>query len=73
MQFPWKLINRSLDFVLLTSALLDHQLDILIVQDTNKVTIRVAVVQGNIIHLENIPARDEKNTSIISVFFLEYK
>lgn len=53
-QFPWKLIDRSLDFALLTSALLDHQLDVLVVQDTDEVALRIAVVQGDVLHLEDV-------------------
>lgn len=55
MQFPWKLIYRSLEFALLTSALLDHQLDILVVEDTDEVTLGIAVVQGDVVHLEDVP------------------
>lgn len=55
MQFPWKLIYRSLDFALLTFALLDHQLDILVVEDTDEVALWIAVVQGDVVHLEDVP------------------
>lgn len=54
-QLPGKLIDRSFDFALLTSALSDHQLDILVVQNTDEVTFGIAVVQGNVIHLEDTP------------------
>lgn len=54
-QLPGKLIDRSFDFALLTSALSDHQLDILVVQNTDKVTFGIAVVQGNVIRLEDTP------------------
>lgn len=60
MQFPWKLIDRSLNFVLLTSALPDHQLDIFVVEDTDEVALGVAVVQGDVVHLEDVPERDTK-------------
>lgn len=55
MQLPGKLIDRSLGFALLTAALLNHQLNIFIVKNTDKVTFRISVVQGNIVYLEDVP------------------
>lgn len=60
MEFPWKLIDRSVDSVPLTSGLLDHQLDVLIIENTDQVAILVPVVQGNVFHLEDIPEKEEK-------------
>lgn len=60
MQFPWKLIDRSVDFDQLTSGLLDHQLDVLIIENADQVTILVPVVQGNVFQLEDIPEMEEK-------------
>lgn len=59
MQFPRKLIDGSLDFALLPSALLDHQLDVLVVEDTDEVALGVAVVHGDVVHLEDAPGRDK--------------
>lgn len=55
MQFPWKLVDGSLDFALLASALLYHQLDVLVVEDTDEVALWIAVIQGDVVHLEDIP------------------
>lgn len=54
-QFPWKLIDGPLDLALLISALLNHQLDVFIIQDPDEVTLRVAVVQGDVADLKDIP------------------
>lgn len=43
-QFPWKLIDGPPEPALLISALLDHQLDVFIIQDTDEVTLGVPVV-----------------------------
>lgn len=43
-QFPWKLIDGPLDLALLHSALLNHQLDVFIIQHTDEVTFQVTVV-----------------------------
>lgn len=70
MQFPWKLIDGSLDFALLTSALLDHQLDVLVVQDTDEVALVVAVVQGDVVHLEDVPEETQGQAEIdFKLFF----
>lgn len=70
MQFPWKLIDGSLDFALLTSALLDHQLDVLVVQDTDEVALGVAVVQGDVVHLEDVPEETQGQAEIdFKLFF----
>lgn len=66
MQFPRKLIDRSLDFTLLTSALLDHQLDILVVEDTDEVALVVAVVHGDVVHLEDVPDGDKDRQRMTS-------
>lgn len=55
MQFPWKLVDGSLDFAFLASALLYHQLDVLVVKDTDEVALWIAVIQGDVVHLEDIP------------------
>ncbi len=60
MQFPRKLIDRSLDFALLTSALLDHQLDVLVVEDTDEVALGITVVEGNVVLLEDVPAERQR-------------
>lgn len=59
MQLPRKLIDRSLNFPQLTSALFDHQLDVLIVEDADEVALGVTVVQGDVVLLEDI---SESNT-----------
>lgn len=70
MQFPWKLIDGSLDFALLTSALLDHQLDVLVVQDTDEVALGVTVVQGDVVHLEDVPEETQGQAEIdFKLFF----
>lgn len=70
MQFPWKLIDGSLDFALLTSALLDHQLDVLVVQDTDEVALVVAVVQGDVVHLEDVPEETQGQREVdFKLFF----
>lgn len=70
MQFPWKLIDGSLDFALLTSALLDHQLDVLVVQDTDEVALVVAVVQGDVVHLEDVPEETQGQREVdLKLFF----
>lgn len=55
MQFPRKLIDGPRDLALLTSALLDHELDVLVVKDADEVALRVAVVDGDVVHLEDVP------------------
>lgn len=60
MQFPWKLVDRPLDPALLAPALLDHQLDVLVVEKPNEVALGVAVVQGDVVHLEDIPDRERE-------------
>lgn len=64
MQFPGKLIDRSLDFALLTSALLDHQLYVLVVQDADEVALGVAVVQGDVVQLEDVPVERNKQEEL---------
>lgn len=59
MQFPWKLIDGPRDISLLASALLDHQLDVLVVEDADEIAFDVAVVQGDVLHLEDVPAERE--------------
>lgn len=73
MQFPWKLIDGSLDFALLTSALLDHQLDVLVVQDTDEVALVVAVVQGDVVHLEDVPEGTQGQREVDFKLFLQVK
>lgn len=74
MQFPWKLIDGSLDFALLTSALLDHQLDVLVVQDTDEVALVVAVVQGDVVHLEDVPEETQGQREVdFTIFFYKLK
>lgn len=71
MQFPWKLVDRSLDFALLASALLDHQLDVLVVEDTDEVALRIAVIYGDVVHLEDVPEErqeEEANDFRLHVF-----
>lgn len=53
-QFPWKLIDRSLGIDFLNPALLDHQLDVLVVQDADEVALGVAVVHGDVVLLEDV-------------------
>lgn len=43
-QFPWKLIDGPLDLALLASALLNHQLDVFVIEDADEVAVRVAVI-----------------------------
>lgn len=53
-EFPGKLIDGSLDLPLLTSALCDHQMDVLVIQDADEVALGVAVVQGDVVRLKNV-------------------
>lgn len=68
MQFPWKLVDRPLDLALLTPALLDHQLDVLVVEKAYEVALGVAVVQGDVVHLEDIPDREREGESVRNWF-----
>lgn len=58
-QLPGKLIDGSVNFTLVISALSNHQLNIFIVMNTDEVTVRVAVVEGNVIHLEDISKKTQ--------------
>lgn len=60
MKFPWKLIDRSVDLALLTSGLLDHQLNVLVVKNTDQVAFWVTVVEGNVFHLEYVSGKGEQ-------------
>lgn len=65
-QLPGKLIDRSFEFALLISALSNHQLNVFIVKNTDEITFRITVVQGNIIYLEDIPKKKTQFCPLLS-------
>lgn len=64
MKFPWKLIDRSVDFALLTSGHLDHQLNVLVIKNTDQVAFWVTVVEDNVFRLEYVPEKEEQAVAL---------
>jgi len=58
-QLPWELVRGPRDLDPLTSALSDHQLHVLVVQDADEVALQVAVVHGHVVQLEDVPEGEE--------------